>query len=501
MNEKRISNRIELQVPQGRVPPQAKELEEAVLGAMLLEKDRQSEVMSIIRSPDVFYIDAHQLVYACIQELYARGATIDLLTVTDALRKRGELDQIGGAAFLTRLTMSVISSAHVEAHARIVLEKWISREVIRICGKGMNTAYEDAEDVFDQLEQLEVKLAGITNRIRTGSIKRLGDSLHDVVEGMKSASHRSDGMVGLPTGLTKLDAQTRGLHAGNLTVIAASTGEGKTTLALTLAYNIARNTAPVGYFSLEMLDRELIWKMISSELQEDVDSVMSGNFSSDKWRMLEREVLRKLYDLNFYMYAVGGLNIIELKAIARGMVLKHGAKVLFVDYLQLIRGIPGKRYGTREQEVNEVSKELKALAMELQVPVVALSQVSRLEKGTKRMYQLSDLRESGAIENDASNVWFIYRPYAHKLAEFEGIYCTELDAFINIAKARLGQTGMFRVRFDGAFNKFSDYVDTPPDVFGDAKPFSPGISSARPVIDFTVPKSKLFIDEKADTPF
>jgi replicative DNA helicase len=485
-----------------KVPPQALEPERAVLGTIMLEREKLSEVLAIVRKPECFYLDSHQKIYSAVQTLDFKGSPVDLLTVTEELRKVGDLERVGGAYYLTQLTMSVSSGAHVQAHARIVLEKWMSRELIRICSSATEKAYEDAEDVFDQLEKAEVALSAITDTIRTGNIKRAGEVFIEAIRDMKEARFRPDGITGLPTGIGKLDGLTRGLQPSNLIILAAGTGEGKTTFALNLCEHVARNSGPSGFISLEMHDRELIWKLISRHIREDVNSVMSGNFSEGKWNELDHS--RHILDLPLHIYDKGGLNIVELKATARTMVKKHGIKLLAIDYIQLVRGIPGKRYGTREEEVNDVSKNLKALAMELNIPIIALSQLNRMEKGAKRMYVLSDLRESGAIEQDANAVWFIYRPSEHKLTDFEGEAVTEFDAWLLIAKARLGDKGKFRLRFDGAFNQFSDYEEELKS-YNEYNPYSAAIAAAgRKIIDFSEPQKTTYNepqDESEDLPF
>lgn len=444
----------------GYVPPQAVELEQAVLGAIMLKRDKLDEVVRILKTPETFYTDANQKVYEAILDLIQRGEMVDLLTVTNRLRIRGNLEIVGGAHYVMGLTMNVVSAAHVETHARLVMEKFMQREIIRISGEAIQRAYNDDKDAFENLEIAQYQLGAITDHIRSGTIKSIGQSLTATVQEMYTASLNPSDMLGLPTGISKFDLVTLGLTAPDLIVLAGGTGEGKTTLALNIAEHIAQTTGPIGFFSLEMKDRQLIWKILSGRIREQIKDIRKGNFSQEKWNQLNREVVPALKKLGIYMYDVGGLNIVELKAIARTMKKKHGIKALFIDYIQLVRAA-GKRFGSREEEVNYVSKELKALAMELEVPIIALSQLSRLEKGTKRMYRLSDLRESGAIEQDADGVVFVYRPTVHDQVEMniDGQHCrfTETDALIVIEKWRLGETANILVRFDGAFNKFSDH--------------------------------------------
>lgn len=470
-----------------KVPPQAPDLEAAVLGTLMLESEAADAVLPLLKTPECLYVPANQKVYAAIQSLYRKGSAIDLLTVTEELRKTGDLEDVGGMYYLTTLTADVATSAHLDSHVRIVLEKYMQREIIRIAGEAMNAAYEGADDVFDQLDAVQQDFALVNDSIRTSNIKSFGASLKATIADMQEAHDRGGDLLGYSTGLTKLDAITAGLSAPDLITLAAGTGEGKTTFALNLAQHIAASGTPVGFFSLEMRDRQLVWKVLSGELQEQIKNIRRGDIGTEKWHRLHG--MKQLFSLPLYMYDKGGVNITELKAVARNMYKKMGVRALFIDYVQLVRATPGKRHGTREQEVNEVSKELKALAMDLDIPIVMLSQLNRLEKGVKRMYRLSDLRESGALEQDSDGVIFIYRPTEHGQAEMEieeqKQHCTETDAVIDIAKWRLGQTGMFRVRFDGAFNKFSDY-----DPWQDVKPFSAAMAGAAPQSynDYTEPK-------------
>ena len=479
----------------GRLPPQAPELEAAVLGALMLEQSAADTVMPLLKSPECLYVDANQKIYSAIQTLYRKGSAIDMLTVCEELRKTNEIESVGGAYYVTSLTMNVVSAAHLESHARIVLEKYMQREIIRIASEAMNAAYEGADDVFDQLDAVQANFGLVNDSIRTSNIKSFGASLKATIAGMQEAQERGGDLIGHATGLTKLDAISSGLSAPDLITIAAGTGEGKTTFALNLAQHIAASGTPAGFFSLEMRDRQLVWKVLSGELQEQIKDIRKGSIGTEKWNRLHG--MKQLFNLPLFMYDKGGINITELKAVARTMHKKMGVRVLFIDYVQLVRATPGKRHGTREQEVNEVSKELKALAMELDMPIIMLSQLNRLEKGVKRMYRLSDLRESGALEQDSDGVVFIYRPTEHGQAEMnvdgQQMRFTETDAMIDIAKWRLGETGMFRVRFDGAFNKFSDY-----DPWQPAKPFSAALAAAAPqsFTDYTVPQH-----EQGDAPF
>jgi len=445
----------------GRIPPQLPDVEEAVLGCILLEKNAADTVIRILREPECFYVDANQKIYAAILRLVNKGQPIDMLTVIEELRAAGEFEIVGGAAYLVKLTSSVVSGAHAETHSMLIMQKFMMRELIRISGETIAKAYEDSEDVFDLMEATQTAMSGINDHIRTGTIKSLAGSILPTIMEMREARNNNTNMLGLKTGLTKLDEITLGLTAPDLIVLAAGTGEGKTSLALNIAESIARSGSPVGFFSLEMKDKQLVWKILSRILEEEIKVVRGGKFSDAKWTELEGTILNEVRQIPLYIYDKGGINIIELKATARTMKKKYGIQALFIDYIQLVRGA-GKKFGTREEEVNFVSKELKGLAMDLEIPIIALSQLNRMEKGkAARLYALSDLRESGAIEQDADGVIFVFRPSQHKCPEMNigGTDMTfdDTDAIIDIAKWRLGEVGAFRAKFVKQHNQFTDY--------------------------------------------
>lgn len=443
----------------GKIPPQAIDLEKAVLATVMNEPEKLDIVLRIIKSEDVFYVDAHQRIYKAILALVVKGSHVDALIVKSQLESSGELEMIGGFWGLSDIANYFSKGANVEVHARIVVEKYMLREIIRQCGEAISLAYDDAEDVFELLAKTEGGLSAMQDLARSGNIKSFAQIFDSTVSDMQEAATRPDGMLGVTTGLKRLDEILLGFAAPDLTVLAAGTREGKTTLALNAAKSAAENGYPVGFFSLEMRDKQQMLKVLSGELQEDVRTLRTGKISRDKWDVLNGAVKRSVGALPIYIYDIGGLNIVELKALARTMKKKFDVKILYVDYIQLIRGVPGFKYGKREEEVNHVSKELKALAMELDLPIVALAQLSRIKD--KRTYVLSDLRESGAIEQDADNVIFIFRPVLHHMEDMEvgnEIWrFTETDAVIEIAKCRLGQEGSIRATFYGKYNQFVDY--------------------------------------------
>lgn len=465
----------------GKVPPQAIELEKAILGIIMLQPDKLDLVLRIIKNAECFYVDAHQKIYKAIITLVGVGSAADPLLIAEELKKQSEFEIVGGMYYLMSLT-DVTSDASVEKYARVVMEKFMAREVITICGNAISDAYEDSSDVFEVLGKAETGLTSILDNIKSGSIKNFAEIFRATIKDMLEAKERPGTMLGVTTGLKKLDAILLGFAPPDLTILAAGTREGKTTLALNSCKAAAEAGDPAGFISLEMKDRQLMLKVLSGEVQEDIKTLRTGKFGEDKWSALTGSILKSVSALPIYVYDIGGLNIVELKAIARTMKKKYKIKILYIDYLQLIVGA-GKKFGTREEEVNYISKQLKSLAMELDIPIVALSQLNRPPKGVKRNYVLQDLRESGAIEQDADNVIFIYRPSLHEVAEMEVGGETwrfgEMDAVVSIAKCRLGEEGDIRATFYGKYNQFVDY-DSFPEMQQSSQhsPYSQGLSNA-----------------------
>ena len=430
----------------GKVPPQAPELEEAVLGASMLEKDTFAQVLEIIQSEECFYVDAHQKIYAAMRRLFDKGTPVDLLTITEELRKTNELELIGGAYYLTRLTMSVLSSAHVESHARIVMEKFIQRELIRISGSVISDAYEDSTDVFDLLEVL----------IRT---------VNEIEENRK----KTDDITGVPSGFASLDRLTAGWQKTDLIILAARPSVGKTAFALNLAMNAAMNAGkqfPVAVFSLEMGAGQIVKRMLSAVTDVSMEAITRGKMAEHEFIQLSQR-MGKLAQAKIFLDDQAALNILELRAKARRLKQKHDIQLIIIDYLQLMQANVDKS-GNREQEISKISRDLKALAKELEVPIIALSQLNRSVETRKesKVPQLSDLRESGAIEQDADLVMFLYRPEYHGINNDAMGETIEGETQIHIAKHRNGSTGMEKVRFIKEYQRFVDMEDNRFDSFG-----------------------------------
>ncbi|MDG2073994.1 MAG: replicative DNA helicase, partial [Polaribacter sp.] len=409
---KKIDKTKIIGLEKGKIPPQALDLEIAVLGAMMIDKKGIDDVIDILHS-DVFYDKKHQEIYAAIYTLFQNSEPTDLLTVSQQLRKDGKLELVGGDFYLINLTQKVASSAHIEYHARIILQKYIQRKLISISSDIIETAYDETVDVFDLLDVAEGKLFEVTQgNLKKGS-EDAGDLVKQALKKIQDISNQ-EGMSGLETGFSKLDALTSGWQPSDLIIIAARPGMGKTAFVISMAKNMAIDFGhPVALFSLEMSSVQLITRMISSETGLTSEKLRKGNLEAHEWEQLNVKV-KKLSDAPIFIDDTPSLSIFDLRAKARRLVSQHGVKIIVVDYLQLMTagGSAGKGGGNREQEISTISRNLKALAKELAVPVIALSQLSRAveTRGGSKRPLLSDLRESGAIEQDADIVSFIFRP-------------------------------------------------------------------------------------------
>ena len=442
----------------GKIPPQAIDLEEAVIGAMLIDKKGVDEVIDILQ-PEAFYKEANQHVFSAIHELFKTSEPIDLLTVSARLRKMGLLEKVGGDFYLVQLSKKVSTSAHIEFHARIILQKYIQRSLIKISNEIIDNAYKESIDVFDLLDEAESKLYDVTQ----GNIKKSSESAQNLVIQAKKRIEdiaKRDGLSGVATGFEKLDALTSGWQPSDLIIIAARPGMGKTALTLSMARNIAvTKNIPVAFFSLEMSSVQLITRLISSETGLSSEKLRTGKLASHEWEQLNVKV-GDLERAPLFIDDTPSLSIFDLRAKARRLSSQHGIKLIIVDYLQLMTAGTSNKTGNREQEISTISRNLKALAKELDIPVIALSQLSRAVEtrgGTKRPL-LSDLRESGAIEQDADIVSFIYRPEYYGIDEWDGDERTssEGQAEFIVAKHRNGGLDNIRLKFIGHLGKFDN---------------------------------------------
>ncbi len=449
-----------ISLERGKIPPQALDLEEVVLGAMMIDKKGVDEVIDIL-SAEAFYKEAHQYIFEAIFQLFEDSEPIDLLTVSTRLKKNAKLELVGGDFYLISLTQKVSSSAHIEFHARIILQKFIQRSLIKISNEIIEDSYDETKDVFDLLDKAESKLYEVTQ----GNIKKSSETAQDlVIQAKKKIEEISnkEGLSGIPTGFTKLDKLTSGWQPSDLIIVAARPGMGKTALTLSMARNIAVDqNIPVAFFSLEMASVQLITRLISSETGLSSEKLRTGKLEKHEWEQLNVKV-KDLEKAPLYIDDTPSLSIFDLRAKARRLSSQHGIKMIMIDYLQLMTG-GSSHAGNREQEISMISRNLKALAKELNVPVIALSQLSRAveTRGGSKRPLLSDLRESGAIEQDADIVSFIYRPEYYKIDEWddEERSPTEGQAEFIIAKHRNGGLENIRLKFLGHLGKFDNLDD------------------------------------------
>jgi replicative DNA helicase len=448
-----------LNVEYGKIPPQAVELEEAVLGAVMLEKDAVLSVIDILKA-ESFYKDTHQKIYKAIIDLSTQEKAIDILTVTEELRKSKTLEEVGGPLYITQLTSKVASAAHLEFHARIIQQKYIQRELIRVSTDIQKKAYDESMDVDDLLDQAESNLFDIAE----GNIKRETAKLNvlvaEAIQQIEEAAKREDHLSGIPSGFTKLDRLTSGWQKSDLVIIAARPSMGKTAFVLSMARNIAvEHKRAVAFFSLEMASVQLVNRMIVSETELPSDRIRNGRLEEYEWKQLDYKI-KSLVEAPIYIDDTPAISIFELRAKCRRLKVQHQIELVVVDYLQLMTGT-GDNRGSREQEVSTISRALKSMAKELNVPVIALSQLNRsveLRSGNKRP-QLSDLRESGAIEQDADLVIFIHRPEKYDIYEDEQGNSLVGIADIILSKHRNGPIGDIQLRFKEESAKFVE-LDT-----------------------------------------
>jgi len=457
----RVDKSALINLERGKIPPQAVDLEEVVLGAMMIDKKGVDEVIDILH-PDVFYKDSHKYIYEAIFNLFETSEPVDLLTVSSQLKKDGKLEAVGGDFYLIKLTQKVASSAHIEFHARIILQKYIQRSLIKISNDIIEEAYSDATDVFDLLDNAEAKLYEVTQ----GNLKRSAETAQNlVIQAKKRIEEISnkEGLSGIPSGFDKLDRLTSGWQPSDLIIVAARPGMGKTALTLSMARNIAVNSEiPVAFFSLEMSSVQLITRLISSETGLSSEKLRTGKLEKHEWEQLNVKV-KTLEKAPLFIDDTPSLSIFDLRAKARRLASQHNIRLIVIDYLQLMTAGGSQKGGNREQEISTISRNLKALAKELNVPVIALSQLSRAVEtrgGSKRPI-LSDLRESGAIEQDADIVSFIYRPEYYKIDEWddEERTPTQGQAEFIVAKHRNGGLENIRLKFVGALGKFDNLDD------------------------------------------
>jgi replicative DNA helicase len=440
----------------GKIPPQAVDLEEAVLGAMMLEKDALSTVIDVLKA-EVFYKKANQIIFSAIKRLFGQAQPVDILTVTNNLKVNGELDEVGGPFYVAQLTSRIASAANVEYHAHIILQKYIQRELIRISSDTIRDAFNDTTDVFDLLDSAEKNLFAVSENNLRRSYEDMQSLVKEAIKKIEAAKNQEGHFSGVASGYTELDRVTAGWQKSDLIVIAARPGMGKTAFVLSMARNVAIDLKkPIAFFSLEMSSIQLVTRLIASETHLPAEKLRKGNLESYEWEQLNAKI-SNLIEAPLYIDDTPALSIFELRAKCRRLKAQHDIQLVVIDYLQLMSASTDGRTN-REQEISTISRSLKALAKELNIPIIALSQLSReVEKrGPSRRPILSDLRESGAIEQDADMVIFIYRAEYYKIDTDEDGNSTAGMAEIIVAKHRNGPLKDIKLRFVSQFARFED---------------------------------------------
>ncbi len=446
----------------GKLPPQALELEASVIGALMIEKEAFSSITDLLR-PESFYSDQHRHIFEAIQSLSANDAPIDVLSVAEKLKQAGQLEQAGGVIYLSDLTRRVASAAHIRYHAQIIAQKATARDLITAACQIEEKGYDETQDVDELVEEATAKIFEISQRSQKRDVTHIYPVITEAFDRMHKASENDGNISGIPSGFTELDKITSGWQKSDLVIIAARPAMGKTAFVLSMAKNIAVDfNIPVAIFSLEMSNVQLVNRLIMNVCEIEGNKIRNGRLTKAEWDKLDNSI-GVLQNAPIYVDDTPGLSVFELQSKARKLVKEHKIQLIIIDYLQLMNA-NGMSFGSREQEVSIISRNLKGLAKELDIPVIALSQLSRaVEKrdssnsnvdGKKPL--LSDLRESGAIEQDADMVCFIHRPEYYKLYDDgNGKDLRGLGQII-VAKHRNGATDEIWLRFIGKYTRFQN---------------------------------------------
>lgn len=429
----------------------------------MLEPQKLAEVLEIIQSEDCFYADANQRIYAAIRRLFDKGSRIDFMTVCEELRRNNELEMAGGSYYVTSLTRDIVSSANIEEHARIVMQKYIMRELIRMSGEVIGEAYEDTSDVFDLLDKAETNLYEITDKHLRKNFLGINSILAKTIHEIEAQNNKKEDLTGVPSGFKELDKVTSGWQRTDLIILAARPAVGKTAFALNLIMNAAfskNQPTGVAFFSLEMSAGQLVKRMLSAVTEVPLSKITKGQLADHEIVQIHQR-MSKLASANIFIDDQAALNIFELRAKCRRLKQKHNIGLVIIDYLQLMQGSVGNG-GNREQEISKISRDLKGLAKELEIPIIALSQLNRGVETRKesKMPMLSDLRESGAIEQDADMVMFLYRPDYYGLEKNPEGDVIPGETWINIAKHRNGRTEIVKVKANLDYQKFEDMPES-----------------------------------------
>jgi replicative DNA helicase len=439
----------------GKLPPQALDLEEAILGALMLEKNALTAVVEFLR-PEHFYSEQHKEIYTAIVDLFKASEPVDMRTVVAQLRKSAKLELVGGAYYIAELTSKVSSAANIEYHSRIIIELAIKRDLIQIASQIHHESYEDTTDVFELLDKAEQNIFKISDSNLRKNYDSMKSLMFQATQEIQEKRNHKDGLTGIPSGFSRLDRVTSGWQKAELIIIAARPGMGKTAFVVSALRNAAVDfNFPVALFSLEMASLQLVNRLISAEAELDSEKIKKGNLADFEWQQMVHKT-KRLSSAPIFIDDTPALSILELRAKCRRLKAEHNIQLIVIDYLQLMKG---EASGNREQEIASISRALKGIAKELNVPVIALSQLSRgvETRGGDKRPQLSDLRESGSIEQDADIVMFLYRPEYYKISVDEEGMPTQGMAEVIIAKHRNGSLENVKLKFIGKYTKFADY--------------------------------------------
>ncbi len=442
--------------------PQAPEIERAVLGALLIDKDAYPVVCETL-FPESFYEPRNQLIYAAIRQLSMDESPVDVLTVTEQLARNGQLEEAGGPAYIAEISSRVATSAHVEYHARIVAQKFLARQLIQYSSDLQTKAFDETIDVDELMQHAEGALFELSQKNMKKDYTQIDPVVDQAIKVIQKAAANTDGLTGIASGYHGLDDKTSGWQPSDLVIIAGRPAMGKTAFALSMAKNIAADyQIPIAFFSLEMSNVQLVNRLISNACEIEGKKILNGQLRRDEWDRLDKRV-NTLLGAPLYVDDTPGLSVFELRTKARRLAREHGVKIIMIDYLQLMNA-NGMRFSSRQEEVSTISRSLKGLAKELDIPIIALSQLNRGVESREGLEgkrpQLSDLRESGAIEQDADMVLFVHRPeYYHIYQDGNG---NDLHgkAEIIIAKHRKGATGDVLLTFRGEFTRFENPEDS-----------------------------------------
>ena len=445
----------------GHLQPQALDVEDAVLGALMIDKDAYAVVCELLR-PESFYDPRHQMIYEAIRDLNMNERPVDVLTVTEQLAKSGNLEEVGGPGYVAELSSKVASSANIEYHAQIIAQKSLARQLISFSSVIQTKAFDETIDVEELMQEAEGSLFELSQRNMKKDYTQINPVIDQALKVIQAAAANTDGLTGISTGYYKLDDMTSGWQNSDLVIIAGRPAMGKTSFALSMAKNIAADLqVPMAFFSLEMSNVQLVNRLISNVCEIQGSKILNGQLQRDEWDRLDKHI-NNLLGAPLYVDDTPGLSVFELRTKARRLVREHGVKLIMIDYLQLMNA-NGMRFSSRQEEVSTISRSLKGLAKELDIPILALSQLNRGVESREgldgKRPQLSDLRESGAIEQDADMVIFVHRPEYYHIYQDENGRDLRGMAQIIIAKHRKGATGDVLLTFRGEFTRFENPED------------------------------------------